>query len=73
MNQRKSDESMVRLSREHIRMAKSIASFHGMSLKEYFGRKVDADMKVLPKEMSLRQEFPEKKKKGGLYFDSPFR
>lgn len=43
-------ESMVRVDTEHLRIAKSIAGLKGMTIKDYFGVKVEEDALNLPNE-----------------------
>lgn len=41
-------DTLMFVSAEDLRLAKSIASFKGITLKEYFGMKVREDMKNPP-------------------------
>lgn len=62
------NHSTMYVNKQHLQLAKSIASIKGMSLKDYFGKKVEEDAQLLPKEIircSSNDEFLNWGKRGG--------
>lgn len=71
MTLRKERHIFVRMDDEHRRLAKTIASLHGMSMKDYIGKIVEQDAINLPEHL-LAQGI-KKKEVGGRRFESIFK
>lgn len=65
---KRKDRVIIWVTPQHLQLAKSIASIRGMTLKDYFGKKIEDDARNLPNDL-LGDLYRMKKGKNGGFVD----